>query len=354
MGGRRGQLVTLSDRQYYVRLINEAVNSGARKFKACQEVGVSIRTLQRWVEGDTVCADKRPTAVRPEPSNKLSELEVARIVALSNLDEYASLPPSQIVPILADNGEYIASESSFYRVLKAKNMLNHRSRSKPRKPYAKPTSFTAYKANEVWSWDITYLPTKVIGRFYYLYMYIDIFSRKIVGWEVYDSECADRAAELLERTVLKEKCVRKNLVLHSDNGSPMKSYTLKAKMENLGVASSKSRPRVSNDNPYSESLFSTLKYCPSWPSKGFEDITSARVWVNKFVSWYNDKHRHSAIQFVTPNQRHKGKDKAILEKRHALYSKKKQQAPNRWSGATRNWEVKGPVELNPEQNKDVA
>lgn len=354
MGGRRGQLVELSDRQYYVRLVNEAVSSGARKKKACELLGVSIRTLQRWVKGDAVQSDKRPSASRPEPKNKLTELETARIVAVCNQADYADLPPSQIVPVLADNGEYIASESSFYRVLKRKNMLNHRGRSKPKKPYAKPTSFTAYNPNEVWTWDITYLATRVVGKYYYLYMFIDIYSRKIVGWEVYESETAEYASELVERIVLSEQCVNKNLVLHSDNGGPMKSYTLKAKLENLGIASSKSRPRVSNDNPYSESLFRTLKYCPSWPSHGFESLDDARVWVLKFVGWYNNKHRHSSIRFVTPNQRHNGQDKEILEKRQALYRCKQEKAPGRWSGKTRNWDVQGPVELNPEQNKDAA
>ena len=307
--------MTLSDRQYYVGLIDEAVASGARKYKACELLGVSIRTLQRWVDEDIVQSDKRPSAFRPTPKNKLSEFELARIISVCNQDEYASLPPSQIVPILADSGEYIASESSFYRVLNANSMLNHRGHLKPKKPYAKPTSFTAYKANEVWTWDITYLATRVQGKYYYLYMFIDIYSRKIVGWEVYDAETAEYAAELVERIVLTEQCINKNLVLHSDNGAPMKSYTLKAKLENLGIASSKSRPRVSNDNPYSESLFRTLKYCPSWPSEGFESLDTARHWVLKFVDWYNNKHRHSAIKFVTPNQRHNGMDKEILEKR---------------------------------------
>jgi putative transposase len=281
----------------------------------------------------------------------MTELEYARIISVCNEPEYAALPPSQIVPLLADRGEYVASESTFYRVLKAKNMLKHRGRTKPRKPYAKPTSFTATGANQVWSWDITYLPTKVIGKYYYLYLFLDIYSRKVVGWEVYERECGELSAQLLERIMLSESCIRKDLVLHSDNGGPMKSYTLKAKMEELGVASSKSRPRVSNDNPYSESLFRTLKYCPTWPSNGFESLNNARLWVKKFTDWYNGIHRHSGIKFVTPNERHKGEDKILLEKRSALYQEKKRENPHRWSGETRNWKTIDTVELNPEQNK---
>jgi len=310
--------------------------------------------LQRWQAGDCVLADKRPTAVRSPPSNKLSDQERQEIIDVCNVEEFATLPPSQIVPILADRSQYIASESSFYRVLKAANMLHRRGKAKTRSTHKKPTSYTAKKANEVWSWDISYLPTKVIGQHYYLYMIEDIYSRKIVGWEVHSNETGEQAAELLERSVWSEKCRRQDLVLHSDNGAPMKSLTMQAKMYDLGVVSSRSRPRVSNDNPYSESLFRTLKYCPRWPSEGFESLTGAREWVKGFVGWYNNQHRHSRIKFVTPNQWHQGLDVEILAKRKALYQRKRSEHPERWSGSERNWAPEGAVELNPEQHKEAA
>jgi putative transposase len=313
-GGRRGQLISLPDRQHYVTLIDKAISSGAGKSKACSEIGLSIRTLQRWQMSGELSIDRRPTAVRPKPVNKLSEDERQAIIEVCNEDEFAALPASQIVPILADKGKYIASESSFYRVLKTENMLHHRSKAKARSGHKKPTSYTARKANEVWSWDISYLPTPVIGQHYYLYMIEDIYSRKVVGWEVHHNETGEQAADLLERSVWSEKCRKQNLALHSDNGAPMKSLTLQAKMYDLGVTSSRSRPRVSNDNPYSESLFRTVKYCPRWPSEGFKSLDNAREWVKGFVSWYNTEHRHSRIKFVTPNQRHERLDAAILEK----------------------------------------
>ena len=192
-------------------------------------------------------------------------------------------------------------------------MLHHRGKAKTRRANNKPTSHTATKANEVWSWDISYLPTTVIGLHYYLYMIEDIYSRKIVGWEVHTKETGEQAAELLERSIWLEKCRKQNLVLHSDNGAPMKSLTMQAKMHDLGVISSGTRPRVSNDNPYSESLFRTVKYCPRWPSEGFNSLDGARKWVKGFVYWYNNEHRHSRIKFVTPNQRHQGLDIEILE-----------------------------------------
>jgi transposase InsO family protein len=352
--GKRGQLVTLSDRQYHARLVTDAIASGARQNKACEVIGLSERTLQRWLVDGVISEDKRLSAHRPEPKNKLSTKERQQVIDICNDDEFASLPPSQIVPTLADRGEYIASESSFYRILKAENMLHQRGKAKPKNVHQKPTSYTAKKPNEVWSWDISYMPASVIGKHYYLYMIEDIFSRKIVGWEVHDSETGEQAAQLLERSIWAEKCLKQNIVLHSDNGAPMKSLTMRAKMYDLGVISSRSRPRVSNDNPYSEALFRTVKYHPRWPSEGFKSLDEARKWVQEFVYWYNNEHRHSRIRFVTPSQRHDGLDVEILAKRKALYVNKRKEHPERWSGKARNWKPIGVVELNPEQHKEVA
>ena len=271
-----------------------------------------------------------------------------------NEDVYANLPPSQIVPILADKGIYIASESSFYRVLHKAEQVTHRGRDKERKNTSKPTSYIAEKANQVWTWDISYMPTPIVGQFYYLYMIEDIYSRKIVGAEVYEQESGEDAATLLERSLLKEKMMYNPLVLHSDNGAPMKSLTLRSKMYDLNLTSSYSRPRVSNDNPYSEALFRTVKYCPDWPGSGFDSLDEAREWVSNFVEWYNNEHRHSKIKFVTPAERHEGKDKNILEMRDKLYLQKKEESPSRWSGSTRNWNVTGPVSLNPDRTDEAA
>ncbi len=196
--------------------------------------------------------DQRPLIERPVPHNKLSEAERNRILAVCNQPEYASVPPSQIVPRLADHGQYLASESTFYRILGEAGQLNRRGRSKAMKRSKPPTTHMATEANQVWSWDISYLPSPVRGLYHYLYRVEDIYSRKIVGWEVHDSETGERAAELMQRTVIAEQCFRKPLVLHSDNGSPMKSYTLQSKLVDLGITPSHSRPRVSNDNAYSD------------------------------------------------------------------------------------------------------
>lgn len=337
-------------RQQLVQWIEEARVAGARQRRACEEIGISVRTLQRWRDDDgKVRADGRPTAQRPKPSNALSDEERERIVSTCNQPEFAHLPPSQIVPKLADQGVFLASESTVYRVLKAANQSHHRGRAKAPQKRKTPTTHTAKAANQVWSWDISYLPTQVRGCFYYLYLILDIYSRKIVGWEIHEREGGDEAAELVHQTVIAERCFREPVVLHADNGAPMTSQTFKAKLADLGIKASHSRPRVSNDNPFSEAMFRTLKYCPQWPSQGFADLTEAREWMAKFVHAYNEEHQHSQIRYVTPAQRHRGEDKALLEQRERVYEAAKAKHPNRWSGKTRNWSQIGPVTLNPER-----
>ena len=272
------------------------------------------------------------------------------------MPEYTSLPPSQIVPNLLDKGIYHASESSFYRILKEAGQMNHRGRAKAPKKVSKPTSYTATQANQIWSWDITYLASMIKGKFYYLYLFEDIYSRKIVGYEVYEKECGQLAAQLLQRCMLKEQCFNQTplLVLHSDNGAPMKSQTLKAKMEELGVMSSYSRPRVSNDNPFSEALFKTLKYRGDWPSSGFKSLDDARDWVQHFVDWYNHQHKHSQLNFVSPAERHVGLDDTILQQRKQVLEEARRVNPNRWSGSVRNCEPIGSVMLNPDRELNTG
>jgi len=266
-------------------------------------------------------------------------------------------PPCQIVPRLADKGVYLASESSFYRMLRETNQLKHRQRSKPA-THKKPAPCIATNSNQVWTWDITYLPTRVFGIYFYLYMIIDIYSRKIVGWSVRETQSAEHAADLIRQACLDEKVERHQLILHSDNGKPMKGSTMLAMLEKLGVTPSFSRPSVSDDNPFSEALFKTVKYHPSFPmTTKFENIIDARNWVSAFTDWYNNEHMHSTIKFVTPNQRHEGNDKTILKNRHKVYLEAKAKHPERWSRDTRNWQLTSVVALNPNkkmQQENIA
>jgi putative transposase len=342
-------LINVPDRQVCISLIREAVHCGCRLEKACQEMSLSVRTFQRWVrDGAAVRADGRRTALRPEPRNKLSEAERQRILEVTNSAEFASLPPSQIVPSLADRGVYLASESSFYRVLRNASQQHRRGRA--RQPSSRmPTSHCATAPNQLWSWDITWLPAAIKGKFYYWYMVLDVFSRKIVGHEVQEAESAELASLLMRRTSLAEGLAGRPLILHSDNGSAMKGATMLATLENLGVVASFSRPRVSNDNPYAEALFRTCKYRPDYPRKAFASLDEARAWTQQFVRWYNQEHKHSGLKFVTPQQRHNGIANAVLAQREILYARAKASNPLRWSRSTRNWELDHEVWLNPER-----
>ena len=333
-----------------VELISESVVSGAALYKACEEIGISKRTYKRWKETDSDYIDKRTICVHPEPANKLTKEEKAKMLEIVNSKEFESKAPSEIVPILADRGEYIASESSFYKVLREAEELKHRGRSKA--PVSRPVStHKALEPKQVWMWDITYLNGPIKGKYYYLYLISDLFSRKIVGWEVWESETAEHASDLIRKACREEKIIAKEkpLVLHSDNGSPMKGSTMLETLYNLGVIPSRSRPRVSNDNPYAESLFKTLKYRPNYQPKGFNNITEARLWVMQFVKWYNCEHKHSGISYVSPIERHEGLDKEILKRRKEVYEKAKTEHPERWSREIRDWSYKKEEWLNPER-----
>ena len=335
-----------------IELIDEACAAGARQARACAVLELDVRTLRRWriqLRDEQRMIDRRREAAADRvPANKLSPEERERILAVCNTPAYQSLPPSQIVPRLADEGEYLASESTFYRVLRENGQQHRRGRSQAPRQIPRPKGFKAEGPNQVWSWDITYLAAAIRGTFYRLYMVEDIFSRKIVGWEVHEDERSAHASVLIRKTCLAEGIRDEGgLVLHADNGGPMKGATMLATLQRLGIVPSFNRPSVSDDNPYSESLFRTLKYTPAYPNKPFESLAAAREWVHRFVQWYNEEHRHSRIRYVTPGQRHRGEDDAILAARQQLYEAAKKARPERWSGDTRNWQPISEVWLNP-------
>ena len=340
------------EREQVIVLLNESMTAGARQAQACAVLGLSERTVQRWQTGETVHCDQRPLRDY-QPPHKLTDIERAEVLAIANSEEFGHLPPSQIVPRLADQGSYLASESTFYRLLQAENQLAHRRSERPAQTRTKPRAICATAPNQLYSWDITYLPSAIRGQFFYLYLFMDIFSRKIVGWQVYAEESSVLASELLRDLCHREGIQPKQLVLHSDNGSPMKGATMLATLQQLGVMPSLSRPSVSNDNPYSESLFKTLKYRPKYPLKPFAQVTDARDWVTSLVEWYNNEHRHSAIRFVTPAQSHEGLDENLLVKRKAIYETARDRNPQRWSGTTRNWQRIQAVHLNPDKPEDI-
>ena len=325
-------------------LLDEAVTVGARLAPACEVIGLDPRTVQRW-KGQGVGADGR-AGPATRPRNALSAKERARVVELVSSRPYRDKSPKQIVPLLADRGDYVASESTMYRILRAENQLRHRSRSRVPERRHRPQPYTATGPNHVWSWDITYLQSSVRGAFYYLYMTLDVWSRKVVGFEVHDVECARVAARMTAAACAAEGVREGSLVLHSDNGAPMKAATMLAKLQDLGVATSFSRPSVSNDNPFSESAFRTAKYRPEYPVRPFESLAEARAWASSFVRWYNEEHLHSAIRFVTPSDRHEGHERSILDARVQVYQRARKRHPERWARGSRDWSPIPRVALN--------
>ncbi len=301
-----------TQRQQWLGLIDDATQAGARQQQACQIMGISERTVQRW-QTDLHGIDQR-SVTHNTPAHTLSCEERNAVLAVANSAEFAHLPPSQIVPLLADQGQYIASESTFYRILRQAGQLAHRRCEQPAQARHKPKAVCATQPNQLYSWDISYLPSTVKGQYFYLYVFLDIFSRKIVGWQVYAEESSQNASDVIQDICQRERIGQDQVILHSDNGSSMKGATMLAMLQTLGIMPSLSRPAVSNDNPYSESAFKTLKYRPDYPLKPFADLTAARDWAEKLVQWYNYEHRHSGIQFVTPAQRHDGLDRDIIKK----------------------------------------
>lgn len=326
--------------------LSEAQATGARLHAACGVIGISARTIERW-KGQPG-ADDRRRGPRRRPRNALTAAEEAHLLTILTSTRYGNMSPKQLVPRLADEGMYIASESTMYRLQKRVG-LDARRRTVLRTHVTRgATVHRATRSNQLWSWDITYLPTAIRGRFLRLYLVMDVWSRRIVGWEVHEREIATHAAALIQRICAESGVDPKGLVLHSDNGKPMRGSTMLTTLQWLGIVPSFSRPHVCNDNPYSEALFRTLKHTPVYPCLPFADLASARRWVGRLVVWYNSEHRHSAIRYVTPDERHSGADMAILARRHAVYERARNRRPERWPRNTRNWTPIGIVVLNPE------
>lgn len=318
--------------------------------RAAKQVGVSARTVQRWRrKGGGEDERRGPNTV---PKNKLSEHEERQLLATLNSPEHRDLSPRQVIPALAERGAYIASESTAYRVLRKHGMLKHRT-NKRVSTSKRPQEFVASAPNQVYCWDITYLRRNVLGSFFYLYLVTDIFSRRIVEARVYEAESDEHAAALFAEVQKREGFRPGETVLHSDNGSAMKGATLKATLERLGVLASYSRPSVSNDNPHVESLFGTMKTRVSYPKKPFESVEQAQAWVDAFTRWYNEEHRHSGLNWVTPSARHSGTENELLERRRATYERARRRHPARWTRDIRDCSPAPATTLNPTKRRET-
>ncbi len=322
-------------------MIKESIKKGARLVKICDVLEISVRTYQRWKSGNH--KDKRKGADKHIP-RKLTEEEKDEIIKVSSSDEFKDSTPYEIVIILLEKMKYIASISSFYRVLKAADLLHHRSNKRKGSKQTAPPEKVATGRNQVWTWDITWLPSFIKGHFYYSYMIIDIWDRSIVGWEIHESESEEHARSLFQRTLSQQEYP--DVHIHSDNGNPMKGMTLLALLYVLGCKNSFSRPRVSNDNPFIESFFGTMKTSFKYPGK-FESIEQEREWLASFVDWYHTKHRHSGIHYFTPQQMRNGEFKTLVEKRNRTMLLAAAKNPHRWSSKVKQWKTDHTVYLNP-------
>ena len=276
---------------------------------ACLAVGRARATHYRKLKPGRTTA-KKP---RPSPPNRLTETERAKILDTLHCERFCDASPAQVYFTLLDEGVYLASESTFYRVLREAGESGERRRQATHPAKVKP-ELAADKPLVVWSWDITKLKGPRRGEYYDLYVVIDIYSRYVVAWCVQPCESAEIAKELIGDAIARFNVPPGQLTLHADRGSSMTSNPVTELLAFLGISRSHSRPHVSNDNPYSESQFKTLKYCPAFPER-FGCIQDARSFCEKFFAYYNGEHRHSGIGYHTPASVHFGTATEIRAKR---------------------------------------
>ena len=287
-------------------------------------IGLSVATFYRQQGGP------RPVKPRPKPASALSGDEEARVLALLHSERFVDKAPAEVVATLLGEGEYVCSERTMYRLLEAHGEVKER-RDQLRHPaYAKP-ELVASAPNQVWSWDITKLKTTTKWAYLYLYVVLDIFSRYVVGWMLAEHENGTHAERLMRETIERQGVKPGQLVLHADRGQPMRSKRLSQLLADLDVTRSHSRPHVSDDNPYSESQFKTLKYHPSFPER-FGGHDDGRAFCREFFPWYNDEHHHSALVYLTPRQVHYGEADEALRQRHEVMLAAHLKQPGRFIG----------------------
>ncbi len=265
---------------------------------------------------------------RRRPEHALALTEQQNVLATLHAPRFVDLAPPQVYAQLLDEGRYLCSIRTMYRLLAANNEVRERRAVASLPVYTKPELLAA-GPNEVWSWDITKLKGPVKWTYYYLYVIMDIFSRYVVGWMIADRESATLAKRLITETCQKQNIVEQQLTIHADQGSSMKSKCVAQLLSDLGVTKTHSRPHVSNDNPFSESQFKTMKYRPEYPSR-FGSIQDARAFAVDFIRWYNEEHRHSGVALYTPSDVHYGRVEQIQQDRQTALDAAYQRHPNRF------------------------
>jgi len=291
----------------------------------CRALGLARATLYRTWRRERFPVESTP---RPKPARALGGEERQAVLDVLHEERFVDQPPAQVYATLLDEECYLCSERTMYRILDAEGEVKERRNQLAHPPYAKP-ELLATCPNEVWSWDITKLKGPVKWTYFYLYVILDIFSRYVVGWMVAWRESATLAQRLIAETCLKQEIIAEQLTLHADRGSSMKSKCVALLLSDLGVTKTHSRPHVSNDNPFSESQFKTLKYRPDFPAR-FGGIEDARAFCVDFFQWYNTEHHHSALGWLTPEDVHYGRGPRRVEARQQVLNVAYAQHPERF------------------------
>jgi putative transposase len=298
---------------------------------ACAVLAVPRSSLYRARPAPTVpevAASPAEPAARPAPPRALSPAEQEQVRELLNSERFQDLAPREIYAELLDEERYLCSISTMYRILAEHDEVRER-RNQLRHPVYRKPELLATGPNQVWSWDITKLRGPSTGVYYYLYVIIDIYSRYVVGWMIAEAESAELAEQLIAETCTKQDVARAQLTIHADNGGPMTAKTVAILLADLGVAKSHSRPHVSNDNPYSEAQFKTLKYRPDYPDR-FGSVADARRWGRGFFAWYNDQHYHTGLALLTPATVHTGRADTVRQQRQVVLQQAYQAHPERF------------------------
>lgn len=302
--------------------------------RACRAFGVNARTYRHRKqarENRLPARPEAPAAPRAPHPAALSCAEKERVLSELCSERFYDLAPAQVFTTLLDEGEYLCSVRQMYRLLSDHGLSRERRRGghQRRGQYPAPM-LEASGPNQCWSWDITKLRGPAKGVLYYLYTILDIFSRYVVGWTIATKESESVAHELIRKTCAKENVDPGQLTLHADRGSPMIAGSVAELLFELGVHKSHSRPRVSNDNPFVEAHFKTLKYRPDYPDR-FEDLPAARAWCRAFFDWYNHTHYHSGIAYLRPADLHAGREADVIERRQAALDQAHATNPQRFA-----------------------
>jgi putative transposase len=291
-------------------------------------------------------------ALRPPPAQALSEDERRQVRAALNSERFMDKAPRQVYAALLDEGQYLCHWRTMYRVLAAYDEVRERRDQLRHPPYHKP-ELLATAPNQVWSWDITKLRGPVKWTYFYLYVLLDIYSRYVVGWMIAERENARLAQDLVETSCVQQGIVREQLTLHADNGGPMRAQSLALLLADLGVTPSHSRPYTSDDNPFSEAQFKTLKYRPDYPDR-FGSIQDARTWARPFFNWYNEEHYHTGLNLLTPASVHFGQAARIRQQRQTVLQAAYRQHPERFSqGAPVVTAPPSAVWINPPSDRNL-